>query len=111
MNNEILKPTTDRFANRCGYSDVYPYEIVRIVSDKTIEVRAMDVSENKTKMDFDIGGFSAHCSNQSEQSYDYSSNEEAHVFRIRLGKQGWKCKNGNRFSIDAEPFKYHDYNF
>ena len=46
MTTETLIPTTDRFANRCGYSDVHPYEIVRIVSDKCIEVRAMDTGEN-----------------------------------------------------------------
>ena len=106
-----LTPTTELFANCHGYSDVYPYEIVRIVSDKTIEVRAMDVSENKTKMDFHPGGFHTHCSNQSEQSYDYSSNESGNVVRIRLGKQGWKCKNGQRFNIADKPFKFYDYNF
>jgi hypothetical protein len=31
--------TTLNYANHCGYSDVTPYEVVRVVSDKTIEVR------------------------------------------------------------------------
>ena len=106
-----LKPTTELFANLYGYSDVHPYEIVRIVSDKCIEVRAMDVSENKTKMDGVAGGFSGHCVNQNAQEYDYTSNPENSVTKVRLNKRGWQNKFGQRFRIDEEPYKFHDYNF
>tara|TARA_R110000744_G_scaffold367657_1_gene477221 strand:- start:42 stop:392 length:351 start_codon:yes stop_codon:yes gene_type:complete len=115
---KTLTPTTDLFANHHGYSDVHPYEIVRIVSDKCIEIRAMDTSENKTKMNFVAGGFSAHCSNQHAQDYDYTSNPENHVKKIRLNRVSqycadkvWKCKNGARYNISDEPYKYYDYNF
>ncbi len=115
-----LIPTTELFANLCGYSDVYPYEIVRIVSDKCIEVRPMDVSENinKADLEFHVGGFSAHCSNQHSQDYIYTSNPENHVMKIRLNRVSqycadkiWKCKNGQRFSIAEAPYKFYDYNF
>ena len=107
-----LIPTTDLFANFCGYSDVEPYEITSIVSDKCIEVRAMDTSKQKTKLDFHVGGFSAHCSNQGDQKYDYTSNSENSVQRIRLRKNGgWMNKYDQRFSIAKAPHKFYDYNF
>ena len=106
-----LSPTTDRFANHHGYSDAYPYEIVRVVSDKTIEIRAMETSENKTKMDFHPGGFSAHCSNQMDQEYDYTSNPERSVIRARLRKDGYFHSQCGRHNISDRPYKFHDYNF
>tara|TARA_R110002153_G_scaffold160783_1_gene313114 strand:- start:50 stop:415 length:366 start_codon:yes stop_codon:yes gene_type:complete len=118
-----LIPTTNLFANNYGYSDVHPNEIVRIVSDKCIEIRAMDVSENINKADlkFHVGGFSAHCSNQNTQDYIYTSNTKNSVKKIRLNKVGmlsatepnvaWKCKNGSHYVIEEEPCKFHDYNF
>ena len=104
--------TTNTFANWHGYSDVYPYEVVRVISNKTLEVRAMETSENKTKLQFVAGGFSAHCTNNYAQDYDYSSNPENPVFRIRASKAGdWKDKHGRRFVISDVPSKFHDYNF
>lgn len=31
-----------KFANRLGYSDVEPFEVVRVVSDKCLEIRGME---------------------------------------------------------------------
>ena len=107
-----IKPTTELFANRCGYSDVYPFEIVRIVSEKCIEVRELSASENKTKMNFHVGGFSAHCSNQHAQDYDYTTNPEGRVVKIRLHKdKWWRSVHGERFDISDKPRKFYDYNF
>lgn len=106
-----LKPTTELFANRFGWSDVEPYEIVRIVSDKCIEVRLMDTGENKTKMDWVSGGFTGHCTNQNAQDYDYTSNPDNPVSKIRLNKRGWQNSDGQRFGISEKPYKFHDYNF
>ena len=41
-----LTPHTASYANKYGYSDVYPYEIVRVISAKTIEVREMDAERD-----------------------------------------------------------------
>ena len=35
-----------KYANQYGYSDVNPYEVVREVSGKTLEVRAMEVERS-----------------------------------------------------------------
>lgn len=101
-----------KYANHLGYSDVTPYEVIRVVSDKTIEIREMNAErDDSVKLEFHVGGFSAHCSNQSKQKWHISSNESAPIIRIRLGKNGWKDKHGGRFSLDDRPIKFYDYNF
>lgn len=102
----------DKFANHIGYSDVEPYEIVRRISDKTIEIREMDSERDETvKMEFIPGGFSAHCSNQRDQKWFIKSNPSNPVIRIRLGKRGWQDRHGRRFKLAGKPTKFYDYNF
>jgi len=102
----------NQFANHYGYSDVNPYEVVRVISDKTIEVREMDAErDDSVKLDFHVGGFSAHCPNQHDQRWNIRSNPDNCVVRIRLGKQGWKDAHGRRFKLNDQPVKFYDYNF
>ena len=106
-----LTARTAKFANY-GYSDVYPYEIVRVVSDKTLEVREMKaIRDPNWKPEIIPGGFSGHCTNQDEQRWIIESDFDRPVRRIRLGKKGWKDKYGSRFSLSEKPRKFHDYNF
>jgi hypothetical protein len=99
------------YANEFGYSDVRPFEIVKVVSDKTIEVREMSAKSLPWDRDFHPGGFFGHTSNQNEQKWDIKSNEEGHTFRIRKGKNGWKSAHGSKFIIAEEPRKFYDFNF
>jgi hypothetical protein len=100
------------FANHIGYSDINPYEVVRVVSDKTLEVREMDaVRDESVKLEFHVGGFSAHCSNQRNQKWFINSNKSNPVVRIRLGKNGWKDAHGRRYALSDDPVKFYDYNF
>jgi hypothetical protein len=100
------------YANHIGWSDVDPYEVVRVISEKTIEIREMDAKrDDSVKLEFIPGGFSAHCSNQSDQKWSITSNPENRVIRIRLGKKGWKDAHGRRFALSDEPVKFYDYNF
>lgn len=56
-----------KYANHLGYSDVNPYEVVRVISDKTIEIREMNAErDDSVKMEFVVGGFSAICTNQRD---------------------------------------------
>jgi len=87
----LLEIDMNQFANHYGFSDVNPYEVVKVISDKTIEVREMDAErDDSVKLDFHVGGFSAHCVNQCDQRWNINSNPGNPVVRIRLGKQGWK---------------------
>lgn len=105
----LLQSGEQVYANQYGYSDVHPYEVVRVISDTTIEVRAMNaVRDPNWKPVFHAGGFSAHCSNQNEQRWVYESDTDAPVRRIRKSKKGWAK---GTFTISAEPVRFYDYNF
>jgi len=104
---------TFKFANRYGYSDVDPYEIVRRISDKTLEIREMDAERDPDyKPEFVVGGFSAVCLNQRDQKWIMTSKPNARVIRIRLRKDGrWYDANDNRYTLGVRPIKFYDYNF
>jgi len=100
------------YVTESGYSDAYPYEIVRVVSDKCIEIRALNAELlNGDELKFHVGGFSSHCSNQRAQEYRYSSNPDAGLLKVRLNKHGNWVHKGRRFSLAEKPYKFHDYNF
>lgn len=101
------------YANHIGYSDVNPHEVVRRVSGKTVEIRAMKAERDPSyKPEMVVGGFSAVCLNQNEQKWVITSQPEARVFRIRLHADGnWRCPNGNRYVLAVKPIKFYDFNF
>ena len=100
-------------ANHYSYSDVTHYEIVKKVSEKTIEVRRMKYELiNKEDLKFHVGGFAAHCSNLHDQKYTYESDENEEVIRLRLRKDGlFYDKYGNRYKLSTRPVRFYDYNF
>lgn len=99
-----------QYANHHGWTDINPYEVIKAVSEKTLEIRAMAAEKNPAvKTSFEIGGFSAHSDNA--QDWFITSDESKPIIRIRLGKRGWKDKNGNRFYLADQPTKFYDYNF
>jgi hypothetical protein len=102
-----------KYANEMGYSDVEPHEVVRQVSDKCLEIRAMKADRDPSwKPEFIPGGFAGHCTNQSSQRWVISPNASQPTVRIRLGKNGkWKDRNGNRYVLSDHPIKFYDYNF
>ena len=101
-----------QYANHIGYSDVNPFEIIRKISDKTIEIRAMSAERDPNwKPDFVPGGFFGTVVNQDSQKWIISSNPEGEVVRIRLGKRGWKDRHGRRYDLSDKPYKFYDYNF
>ena len=107
--NNIKTP----FANMLGWSDIEPFEVVRVISDKTIEVREMDAERDESvKMQYVAGGFSAICTNDHEQKWNIKSNPANPVIRIRLSvNKGWQDKHGRRFDLSDKPVKYYDHNF
>jgi len=117
---------TEKFANYLGYTDINPYEVVRVVSDKCVEIRAMDAEDIKWDKKIVQGGFSHRVLNQDDQQWDITSNEANPIVRIRLNKSGqkydretksfidaydWKDKDGSRYSLSNKPIKFYDYNF
>lgn len=98
-----------KYCSRFGYSDVHPFEVVRVISENCVEVRALDtVQINPEALEFHIGGFAAHCSNQHAQRWEYISNPENKVFKIRKSAKGWER---GRIRMYDEPYKFYDFNF
>ncbi len=100
------------YCNRLGYTDVYPFEVVRTVSNITVEIRRMNTTLVKAPKNFHPGGFCGHYSDNHDQEYTYESNLDAPVIRVRWSeaKKQWQHA-GSRFSMDDTPYKFHDYNF
>ena len=101
--------TFPRYANHHGYTDVTPYEVVRVISASTIEVRRMDskLAEGE-KPEFLVGGFAGHCTNQRSLKWDITSNPANRIIRIRKSKNGWAKGS---FRLSDTPIRFYDYNF
>ena len=102
-----------KYAMHIAYSDINTYEVIRVVSEKCIEIRKMKGEKNPDfKPEFVAGGFSAVCINQGDQEWIITSDESAPVIRIRANKKlGWADKYGQKFVLRDKPVKYYDYNF
>jgi len=102
-----------KFANHLGYSDINPYEVIRVISEKTIDVREMKAELDPSyKPEFVPGGFSVICLNDGKQKWIIESDESKPVKRIRLSKnKGWQDAHGHRFKLADRPVKYYDHNF
>lgn len=93
---------TAKYANYYIGSDAYPYEIVRVVSDKTLEVRRMDFVATEDSNYF------------GNQKYNYISKPDAEVVRIRKRKNGKWMEQGAKcggFGLADEPHAYRDPSF
>jgi len=101
-----------KFCNMHMWSDVHPYEVVKVISDKTIEVKGMLHKQVIFPKDFCKGGFSGHYADNHAQKYEYSPNPEAISFRVRFSraKNRWQS-NGSHFIMSDNPFYFYDYNF
>ncbi len=81
-------------------SDCYPWELVKKVSDITLEIRKMDSKEITP----------AHTS-YGAQKWKITSNKENEIIRIRKNKNGvfkaYKCG----FYPSDKPCRHHDYSF
>ena len=100
------------FANKHGYTDVTPYEVVRVISDKTIEIREMKAERDESvKLDWAVGGFAGHCVNQHDQKWSISSDESAPVIRARKRVDGYYHSPYGRHMLNDKPIRFYDYNF
>lgn len=107
------EPAVGLYANAYVGSDCHPYEIVRVVSQRCIEVREVDaVLADDWAPDIVAGGFAGHCANNQSQRWVYSTNTDHQVIKLRRRKDGlWYSAHGWPHRIAAEPRRFHDYNF
>lgn len=104
------------FCYRRGYSDCEPFEVVRIVSENCVEIRALDAEQCpdwKAKQEWHAGGFAGHLANQRAQEWIFERNEANEVFKIRWHKARgcWGLGRHGEYRMCDEPYKFYDYNF
>ena len=106
MSAEIKK-----YVNRSIGTDCFPYEVVRIISEKCVEIRPMEYEQTVFPKEYHIGGFAAHCADNHSQEYKYSSSE-ASTIKIRYSEKTkkWGGKY-DRFWMSDTPKYFYDYNF
>jgi len=104
---ELTSDLIGKYINRVLFSDVDPVgKIVGIKGKTKVLIQPVEASENKTKMNFEPGGFSVVCTNQYKQSYDFT--EVGEVFEVSLSNSSMK----KRFwKLSETPRKFYDYNF
>lgn len=100
-----------RYFAETGWSDTHPWIVISSSpSGKTLTVAPVEVEKDpEWKPNFMAGGFSAHCDNQSEQTWLYKGVCPMRRRTIRLGKRGWA--NGTFHETEKGPVRYYDYNF
>lgn len=102
---------TKKYVNKIGYSDIYPFEIIRRTK-KTIVIREMRAElDPNYKPIFVQGGFAGHCINQDEQKWIITPNKKAPEYRAYRRKDGNYYVNGSKFVEVDNPVKFYDYNF
>ena len=109
----VAEEVTFTHASHYMHSDVVAYEIVRIVSDQTIEVREMKTKHSAANLEYTPGGFCGHFHNQDKQEVTYESDPEGDTIKIRRKKgkpEHWTYK-GMRFGVRTAPYAFHDFNF
>jgi hypothetical protein len=95
------------YCNQHFYTDVQPYEVVEVISEKKVVIRAMR-EIRKTDPIIQPGGFAGHCLNNREIEYEYESIPGAPTKIIKLLKKGW---DGGHFIMSDRPIYFYDYNF
>ena len=101
QNQELI----GKYVSRVLYSDVQILgKIIAVKGKATIIVQRMEATKQTEKLDFQIGGFAGHCSNQHAQKWEFKEIEG--IEEMRLGKSFNKWH-----SIDNFPRHFYDYNF
>lgn len=104
------------YANRIGYSDVDPYEIIEKKTDKLYVIREMEAveteeSKRKRIKSFIPGGFFGHFDNDI-QEWDIKPKKDGWTLKIRRHKDGYFYDTmGQRYSLSNKPVKFYDFNF
>ncbi len=105
------------YMNRHGYTDMHPYEVIRIDTPKKMIIREMlatetEESKKRRKETFVPTGFLG-ISDNDVQEWDIRSQDISDFdFAVRLHGDGfWYDANGNRYTMSDKPIKFYDFNF
>lgn len=98
-----------KYFTEVGYSQTYPWAEVKRTA-KTVTLAKVNVERDpEWKPEIIPGGFAGHCTNQSDQTWNFAGINESHTVTIRKTKHGWSRK-GVVFMEDVAR-EFYDYNF
>lgn len=103
-----IKYPVKKYISWVLYTDVEAYEVVRQVSPKVVEVRALQYETIKSPKEFYAGGFSGHYADNYNQQYEFYIDDKAPIQRIHLSSKGW---GKGRWVMRDTPYKFYDFNF
>ena len=111
MTNTNIKnlPENAKYFTEFGYSQQYPWVEVKRTPKTVTLAKVIVASDPDWKPEMVPGGFAAHCTNQSSQTWLYDSVDYSDTKTIRATKKGWSNK-GTRFVEDMAR-EFYDYNF
>lgn len=104
------------YANRIGFTDIEPHEVIKKKTERLYVVRQMESSQTKESQkllreSFMPGGFLGTYDN-SLQEWNCTSCEDSECFEIRRHKDGcWYDKWHQKYIISDNPVKFYDFNF
>lgn len=102
-------PENAKYMTMLCYSDAKPYVVVKETAKTKVLSPVLVERDPDWKPEMHPGGFAAHCSNQSEQTWLYDGVDEEMQIRVYKTKRGWGWK-GTRFAEDRATY-FYDYNF
>lgn len=105
------------YVSECGYSQQYPWKVVsKSPSGKSMVLQAVEVERHPDwKPVIHAGGFAGHCSNQSDQFWQYKGLSDRQM-RVRLVKSPYHGSDvmwghkGVGFIANGAVY-FYDYNF
>ncbi|MCB1423202.1 MAG: hypothetical protein KDJ69_12205 [Nitratireductor sp.] len=92
-----------------GYSQSYPWKVIARTPATATLARVHVERDPEWQPEFHPGGFAAHCSNQSDQTWLFGRLDEADTITVRKTKYGWRRKGVGFTEQMARHF--YDYNF
>lgn len=105
MKNQSNKELIGKYVSRILYSDIQIVgKIIEVRGKSIIKVQRMLATKQTEKLDFNVGGFSAHCSNQRNQKWEFEELELTEDFRLGKNFDRW-------YAITETPRNFYDYNF
>ncbi len=95
-----------------GYSDKEAYTVISRTKSKVIAQMDKATIDPSFRPDFVSGGFVAHCTNQSEQTYTYEPDPNGSIMEITFSKKdGRMYSKGTKSMVTLGRRKFYDYNF
>lgn len=114
FNQTALTPATVKVGDGVTinlWSDRHAATIIKVTA-KTVTVRRDKATLNPDfKPEFIPGGFAAHCTNQSEQSYTYEPDENGEVRTFRWSDKYQMYGQPRNLTLSKGRQEFYDYNF